>query len=148
MLLHLVLKYLLENVFDSDILVSLRILFALRNLKYRRAKLLESVILEVFLNLWLQLQEHGVDDPLLAPNDLFILVKFMHFEFALKFAEVVEHDFNFVVESQSHILIRFFLTYHKVFNLLFESALRLGDIDFIGFLVQSLLDTLLVGFQF
>lgn len=51
MLLHLVLKYLLENVFDSDILVSLRILFALRNLKYRRAKLLESVILEVFLNL-------------------------------------------------------------------------------------------------
>ena len=51
MLLHLVLKYLLENVFDSDILVSLRILFALRNLKYRRAKLLKCVILEVFLNL-------------------------------------------------------------------------------------------------
>ena len=72
----------------------------------------------------------------------------MHFEFALKFAEVVEHDFNFVVESQSHILIRFVVTYHKVLNLLFESALRLGDIDFIRFLVQSLLDTLLVGFQF
>lgn len=72
----------------------------------------------------------------------------MHFEFAFKIAEVVEHDFYFVVESQGHILIRLVLTYHKVFNLLFKSALRLGDIDFIGFLVQSLLDTLLVGFQF